>query len=361
MTWGLVDRLIDREVGELCLYLLPHLKPGLKVERSSERFRRLQLRDDGEELRRVEADNPLVPYPVLLLDSDRQLDSLSGLIYPPHRGAYLRLSDYLKHLRRFLILQMTAGDEATTRLIQRAIADYSGVASQDELVELVDQLWRGRWIVGGHEWAFFRLWVLAGGDEEALAAYQADQDGLQAAAMEIIQEERKLKNDAACMEEWLHGIYSLLPKVLSILTALRRSNEARPSDEVEKFDRVLDEFQADIGTTLHFGFDEDELFDIYIRSPLIDHEDVDAGIKHIRGIYRGRTIVPRVWSDALVETRGEQRSRAQPAASGGQLADEVRAKLQMPDGLAGFGRALCVYRDPWMLVAGIEHELAEED
>jgi hypothetical protein len=321
-----------------------------KVEkvRRAPAFQSIWAPAEYDELRRVRDENPFVFYPVLLLDSDRQLDSLAGLIHPPRHGVQLRLSGYLHHLRRFLILQLTAGHEAAGRLVIRAVREFAKTASQEELLEFLDLIWRGRWIVGSFEWGRLRLDVLAG-DADGLAALIADHDRLETAAVAIVQTERKLKDSAASIEEWLHEIFCLLPTVHAMLFALHKANKARYSDELEKFDRVLDEFQADIMTTLGIAFEEGKILDYYIIKPLLEEPNVDAALKQIRGLYRGRTIIPRVWYQFVERTaKAGGRGPSSPVVCSSELLNVVSCGLAQPDPCAAFGRAICMRTDPWM-------------
>jgi|tagenome__1003787_1003787.scaffolds.fasta_scaffold20922703_5 hypothetical protein len=358
MGLDLIDRVIAREVGELCWHLLPSIQANLGMfsQADLEKVRRAPAYQpiwapaEDDELRRVREEDPFVSYPVLLLDSDRQLDSLAGLIYPPRHGVQLRLSGYLRHLRRFLILQLTAGHEAAARRVMRAVREFAKTASRKELLEFVDLIWRGRWIVGSFEWGRLRLSVLAGG-ADGLAALLADYDRLETEAVTVMQTERQLKDSAASMEEWLHEIFCLLPAVHATLFALGKANEARYSDELEKFDRVLDEFQADIHTTLLIAFEERRILETYIIKPLHESPDVDAALKQIRGLYRGRTIIPRAWHQFVERTaKGGGGGPPSPAARASELLNVISLGLSQPDPCAAFGRATCMDRDSWVLL-----------
>jgi hypothetical protein len=360
MSLDIVDRVIAREVGELCWYLLPSLDSDSKIDINkvyrAPAYRAIWTPFENEQLRRVREEDPFVPYPVLLLDSDRQLNSLAGLVYPPRHGGHLRLSEYLRHLRRFLILQLTAGQESAARLVMRALREFARTASQAELVELIDMIWRGRWIVGSFEWGELRLTALAGGDEDGVAALLSDHSRLETQAVAVMQMERKLKDSVATIEEWLHEIYCLQPIAKSVLIALRRANHSQHSDELEKFDRVLDEFQADIGTTLHLAIEERQLLEVYIIRTILEGPDMDAALKQIRGLYRGRTIIPRVWYEFVERAaKGDSGEPQSPAArpSRAELLDVIRVGCCQPDLCAAFGRAICQDTDPWMVLLSL--------
>lgn len=357
MTLDAIDRIIAREVGELCWHVVPILKPELTPIARAQRYRDIWAPPIEEEMAEVKEQDPIVQYPVLLLDSDRQLDTIQGLIYGPNYGRPVRLSTYLSHLRRFLILQLTGGHEAAVRLAMRGIREFATAASQEELLNLIDLIWRGRWFVGSFEWGLLRLNALAGGSAEDLSVLLDDHEKLQTHAFAIIQRERQIKSSATSIDEWLHEIYSLLPTIHSILFALRKAIEIKHSDELEKLDRVLDEFQADIGTTLGIAVQKNSLLENYIVRPIERHETLDYALKEIRGVSRGRTIIPQSWYQAverLVRHHRSVQTGDDLHALKATLLAEIASQLDQPDASSAFGRSLCIDQDPWMVLLQFE-------
>lgn len=300
MSLTAIEEIIAREVGQLCWYLLPDMHPGLKRDEKDEAFRSLWDFDQPDELRAVRAENPPVQYPVIYLE----LEMASGIVpapfvYPPSHGQALRLSEYLNILKRFLILEFTTRSNAHVPLIQRAIRTLAADLSKDELLGFVDNLWRGRWIVGAMDWAYLRRSVMTGGTEEALREVESNAQRLEKEALRLIETERQLKDTARSMEEWLHEAYCLLPDIFSWLICIHHANKHLKSDELEKYSRVLDEFMADIMTTLQIPCNSARggrsLAEEYAIKPLVEKRSIDEAIAKIRGIYRGRSIIPRVW------------------------------------------------------------------
>jgi hypothetical protein len=180
---------------------------------------------------------------------------------------------------------------------------------------------------------------------------------MEAEALRIISLERKLKETASTVEEWLHEAYCLLPDVMTWLTVLRRANESHKSDELEKYDRVLDEFQADIGTTLQFHREwssgRSGLVDPYFLSPLRKEASVQDGLKAIRGIYRGRSIIPRVWYARAEAITADAAARLGPCSCEA-LVDYISAndavwEIDVSDTAASFGRAATLHTDSLFL------------
>src|SRR5439155_24140437 len=109
-------------------------------------------------------------------------------------------------------------------------------------------------------------------------------------------------------------------------------NEHLRSDELEKYDRVLDEFMADIGTTIQIacGATNGTLADSYAIAPLFECTSIEDAIARIRAIYRGRSIIPRVWYElARKALERVNPSEIQRIAKAGHLpnANELRAIL----------------------------------
>ena len=294
-----VDRIIAREVGELCFDLLPDMYPGLEQNEKRRSYRNTWGDSEPDELRFTRNENPVVEYPVIYLGSDvLAAHSSAPFLYPPQYGEALHLSEYLPPLRRFLTFQLITGD-ADVPLLWRTVTNVAEQMSTDEVLHFVDELWRGRWIVSADKCADLRRFVIAGGTAEALESLGGNVEVLETEALRLIKQERRLKDTAQSTEEWLHEAYCFLPDVKTWFWPIRKASRDLKSDELEKYDRVLDEFKADILTTLSLTCGsfapEESLADVYALKPLAESRTVDEAIDTIRGVYRGRTIIPRVW------------------------------------------------------------------
>src|SRR5262249_20951272 len=151
------------------------------------------------------------------------------------------------------------------------------------------QLWRGRWIIGAYDCAFIRRTVITGGLEVEVRELQSNAQRLETEALRLVQTERQLKDTARSMEEWLHEAYCLLPDIHTWSFFISHAKESLQSDELEKFHRILDEFQADIKTTLMIPCGtvrgSESLADAYAIRPLMENQSIDEAIVAIRGIY----------------------------------------------------------------------------
>ena|SRR5258708_671605 len=83
------------------------------------------------------------------------------------------LSEYLGVLRRFLILQLTTQENRHVQIIWHAVRSLATELSTEALLEFVNGLWRGRWIIGAPEWSHMRRSVLTGGTDEGIAELQS--------------------------------------------------------------------------------------------------------------------------------------------------------------------------------------------
>ncbi|QBE66305.1 hypothetical protein [Pseudoduganella lutea] len=354
MTLDVIDRVIAREVGELCWHFASNIDPKLKPIIRAEKHKQIWAPPFDEQIAQIRELDPIVHYPVLFLDSDRRLDSIHGLVYGPSYGESVPLSRYLSHLRRFLILQLTGGHETALNLAMRGIRDYAKNVSRDELLTLLDLIWNGRWFVGSFEWGLVRLSALTDSVPENLSALLLDHAKLQAQAIDIIQHERQIKASAETIEEWLAGIYDFLPRVHSTLYLLRKALEVQHSDELEKLDRMLDEFQADIGTTLLLATEKDAIVNEYVIEPIEKHESLDGALKEIRGISRGRTIIPHRWykdAEQLIRSHRSTRNADDLSSLNAAVIAAVRRQFSQPEAAAAVGRAVCMDQDPWMAFA----------
>jgi hypothetical protein len=195
--------------------------------------------------------------------------------------------------------------------------------------------------------------VITGGTDDGIRRLEEDVERLEAEALRLIQAVQQLKDSAESMDEWLHESYSLLPDILTWGLIIAWANKRHLSDELDKYHRVLDEFQADIGTTFTIPCcaprGNDNLADAYAISPLLESETIDEAISKIRGIYRGRSIIPRVWYERaktslerLKETRWQRPEQIilQRADDGAPLSPTDYAALNEVDLSQAFGRAM---------------------
>jgi len=314
MTYTPIDKVIAHRVSQIFWNVLPDIYPGLRFDENDSRFKALWSAET-EELQAVYDDDPLVDYPIIYLGIDVVAGIAPGpYLFPPNHGTKLRLSKYLAVLERFLILQLTGTEGRHVELIWYAVRDLAQKVSQEELLQFIDLLWRGRWICGARDWAEMRLSVITGGSDEGRIALQKDESRLTAEALRLIQEERRLKDKVSSLDEWLFSIYCFLPDVITWFYTIRRARESLNSDEFEKYDRVLDEFLADMMTTIQIPLmaaaGAKNFAEEYAIIPFLRAKSMDEAISSIHGIFRGRSIIPRVWfdfaKDALVRAHPDR-------------------------------------------------------
>jgi hypothetical protein len=153
----------------------------------------------------------------------------------------------------------------------------------------------------------------------------------------------------------IRPLYCLVTDLWTWFEPLRVAARATRSDELEKYDRVLDESLADIGTSISIpsvAVNDGETFsDIYLLKPLLVHGgDIETALRYIRGLCRGRTIVPQMWfhyasdvcqrssireafADALKSQEREKSFRA-------LLTPEDRSVLDAANSACAFGRSI---------------------
>jgi hypothetical protein len=350
-----IQRILDQEVAELSWYMFPRITESGDITEVRRAYPASWKTDPS--LSKLQELNPLVELPALLLDP--RLGE-SHFVMPPVIGNPLNLIDYLKAQRQFLLFQMTANKETVERYVMQVVKMVAQQTDLQTVLGFVDRLWRLRWVVGGYNWSRLRVAVLTDGDSEEYAKICADVDRQIAEATRIVGLERRFKQQAQSTDEWLHEAYCLLPDIYTWLAIIHHANEKHHSDELEKFDRILDEFQADINTTLLIaagGFGEDGLVQSYLLKALDKCETVDEAITEIRGIYRGRSILPKVWFEGA-------RDVLRQAALAGGTKQEIRQRLD-PNGLksldsvdqrANFGRLLTEDRGESMSAFGRSFE-----
>lgn len=300
MSLSLIDRAIGREVGTLCYYSFSEFFPETYVGKAYEEFKEIMALPEPAELMALRKQDPLVEYPVLYLGTDVFAKfTARPFLYPPQFGEHIHLSEYLGVLRRFLILQFTTRTDRHVDIIGYALRSVAEKLSPAQLLEFVDSLWRGRWIIDVYEWAKLRRTVIAmglkGGDKEL----EGNLGRLEQEALRIIQLERDLKESVDSMNEWLHAIYCLAPQVCTWALTVQWANEKLHSDELDKYGRALEECLVDIGDTLDQAFwpsgSSQTFADHYALEPLRKSESVEEALRNIRRVYRGRTVIPRIW------------------------------------------------------------------
>jgi hypothetical protein len=357
-----VDQIIGREVGLFFWEVLPSIYPGLRRDLASEELlNSLRPTSEPTELKKVRAENPLVEYPVIFLNSESTgMSSLFKKLlrrppspvfsFPPKYGAPLPLAEYLAELKAFLVLQLYENENIHVSFIMRAIAALSSQATQEELLIFVDQLWRGRWIIGDLEWSIVRRFVIAGVNEEAEHQIQDDIGRLTEESLRLIQTERKLKETCASIDDWLHETYCLIPDIATWYFWISLAKTRCDNGELEKYARVLDEFQADIHTTSYCANEPDSLCGLYAVTPLLESGSCEEAVRRIRGIFKGRSIITKAWFEtaaAMIEKLGPNAiqsldldaERLDPDTWARKyIPEEARRNLAEVDLVACFGR-----------------------
>jgi len=336
MDLSLIDRIIGREIGKWCAEDFRQLFPDECAGALYEQFCDTLKRPEPPELRALTDEDPLVEYPVLYLSPSEPTFPAKDIVAPPHCGQQLRLSEYLAALREFLLPQFTADHDRHIATIQNVLdtLELDAGLSDVELLRVADNMWRGRWIVGAETWAKVRMFVFEG-QVGGRFRLRKNSERLQEEALRLIGEERRLKDASRSLNEWLHAIYCLLPEVWMWGQTIAWANDRLQSDELGKYVRILDEYQADIATTLQVAFWPSEqsttFADHYAIQEVERSESVEKAIANIRQIYRGRTIIPRVWYESA------KRALSQSREGGPPMTDKDYAILNDIDQLMAFG------------------------
>jgi hypothetical protein len=332
-----VDRIIGRRVGSVLFTALPSVFEDLEIDEDLPQWAPIYADRDPDDLKRVIESNPLVPYPVVHMPDDvRSGVAAAPFLFPPKYGEPLRLDQYIRAVRRFLFFQLSGTQADYVRLLDYAFQHILSDGSYSDALTFVDGLWRGRSILDAYQWGTLRRQFST--NNIKIAELEADHGRLVDEAAQLVQKERELKRQARSLEEWLHELYCFAPEVWTWFAPLRRASRATGSDELDKMDRVLDEILADVSTSIAapaYGTTEanPQPFHIshmlgkkraevdrstrvplptqgtteatwtifsssYLLRPLVrEHGDTDRTIDHLRGILRGRTIIPQVWFD----------------------------------------------------------------
>jgi hypothetical protein len=293
-----IDEIIARNVGELCWFMLPELQ-SKTIDEIDPKFRSIWNAPLRGELAAIIAADPVVPYPVIYLPTEVEMGiAPQAFVYPPVTGQPVTLSNYLRAMRHFLDIQLSGG-RSHIHLVWNAVKAMAPGSSEKELLIFMDQLWRGRWIIDDFLWADMRMSLMGGGTADGGLEILRDVERLEGEALRLIQTQRALKDSCKSLDEWMHELYCLLPDICTWLFFIRDANKTLKSDELEKYDRVLDEFHADIATTLDLpciALEEQKNFaEYYAIAPLAEQQSAAGAITKIRGIYKGRTIIPKIW------------------------------------------------------------------
>jgi hypothetical protein len=234
VSLGALDIILAREIGELCWYMVPRTKGEENFDEKilgDEAFRGFWEPETSSELADIMRSDPVVEYPAVILDVSH---GRGPFVFPPKIGKGLRLSEYTRALRHFLIFQITAEE----RLVRGHILDIVRTAGrklgEQELLRFVDQLWRGRWIMDSFSWGEMRTAVITGGGKAEIEQLYRDTERLASEAARVVATERRLKGDARSMDEWLFEAYCLLPEIATWFANTRRANDVVYNDEIEK-------------------------------------------------------------------------------------------------------------------------------
>jgi hypothetical protein len=299
--YDLIDEMIGRAVGRSMFFVLADYFDDLKLDPDDPKWEPIVGFNQPEGWEALRAADPVVPYPMVFLGSYFQMGrSKSPFIFPPLYGEPLRLNQYLECVNLFVTLQFSGSGRGHVPLLSYAINRIVDEHSWSEALTFVDGLWRGRSGISASQWGMLRRTLLSEGSESVQKKLESDEAHLTAEAIRLVQLERSLKPSAKTLDGWLHGLYCMLPDLYTWFFPIRKLAREKKSDELGKFDRVIDEFLADIGTSIAIpsmaidgggGFSDE-----YLLKPLLKHKgNMAAAVEEIRGISRGRTIVPQFW------------------------------------------------------------------
>lgn len=293
------DRLIGQEIGGMLWQLLPDIYPEISYDPKDPAFN--ELWDTIPLLLRNQNSDNLEPvqYPVVYMGMERVFGTKKRAYeFPEFDNEALSFDDYLEKLRLFLIYRLTRPPEGAQDLLISAVWEVLHNHGTEAAIAFVQQLWRGRWLVDFHYVAEVLEFAIVGGIEEELSKFRSDRDRIASMALDIIMRERLAKEEAKSFDDWIFEAYSLLPEIFLCLRMIRQLG-GEAGDELRKFDRVMDEFIADIMTTIFIMPDQRRtqgrgLAD-YLARAIEESQSFQDAKKRVRGVYRGRSIVPRIW------------------------------------------------------------------
>lgn len=296
-----VDRTIGLEVGRLIWYLLPDMHPAIERAQEDPRFVELWTHSPDRDAQQRDI---LVDHPVIYLGSERFFGTTDrGFEYPGVSGQSLPLSEYMSKLRLFLIYRLTRPPEGSLQLLMAAVRDVAECHGWPAAMDFVVKLWRGRWLCDCVEIGFLIKAILTEGTEAGIDRLVGDRTMVIERVNQIIAREREAKERARSTEEWLFEAYCLLPEIFAWFGILSDMRERKEDDELSKYSRVLDEFLADISTTLAIPLMQraggEGLAEIYALKPVDAASSVSDARRAIRGTYRGRSIIPKVWYEQV--------------------------------------------------------------
>lgn len=267
-----------------------------KDRRSTERTGDSQIKsiDDmlAQEDLEVWEENPPISLPVI---STGWLSSYH-LVDPKRTGKVLRAHDYFNSWLRFIVMAFQ-GNSYPLNIVQDILRNASSLYSNDDLLVIIDQLWKDRWIIDCHEVGRLRLKILAS-DTEALEQLKTGSYPDEAFA-DFEDELNHAKENSQSLDEWLEALYG----ISSLAHCLYMIYQTDSSEEGRKKHRFIDEVEADIGTIITSCITEWASGNSLIMSkrflldPLSEINDLRQLRRELSYRYNARVFHPKYWHD----------------------------------------------------------------
>jgi hypothetical protein len=218
------------------------------------------------------------------------------LVDPQRTGKVLRAHDYFQSWIRFIIMAFQ-GNSYPLNIVQDILRNASSLYSKDELLVIIDQLWRDRWVIDCHEVGRLRLSILAS-DMEDLE--QLKRGSYPDKAFAVFEDElNHAKEDSQSLDEWLEALYG----ISSLVHCLYMIYQTDSSEEGRKRHRFIDEVGADIGTIITSCITEWASGNSLIMSkrflldPLSETSDLRQLRRELSYKYNARVFYPKYWYD----------------------------------------------------------------
>lgn len=298
------DKLIGQEIGRMLWQTIPYIYPEVSYDSKDPAF--AEMWNSSSALPGTQCSDGLEPvqYPVVYMGMERAFGTKKRAYeFPDIDGEALTFDEYLEKLRLFLIYRLTCPPEGAHDLLISAVWEVLHNHGNEAATAFVKKLWRGRWLVDFHYISEILEFAIVGGIEEELSKFRSDRDRIQAMALDLILRERLAKEEARSFDDWIFEAYSMLPEIFLCLRMIDQLGD-EAGDELGKFDRILDEFIADIMTTISIlpnqRREQNGGLANYLVTAIEKSETFQDAKKRVRGIYRGRSIVPRVWYEQAV-------------------------------------------------------------
>ncbi|HEX8053366.1 MAG TPA: hypothetical protein VF517_10260 [Thermoleophilaceae bacterium] len=228
--------------------------------------------------------------------------STGARIFAPQFGNELSASDHAALWEDFVARWFGDDNEDATDELMRAVGDAIMSRDRDLVLEILDALWRDRWILDQTLAAWLREWSFSPQFGDFRARVRDAPEELDRAFDEL-RGAIAAAQDALDLDSFLARLHTLLP----IAHYARRVADVADHPDAAKHSRFSEEAWVDatgVITRAVLGAAENKPGDMWVRSrvdALTPVRPEPRGLRRSLRYYVARLEFPRVWVDAVLE------------------------------------------------------------